>query len=346
MFKKAVPFFIHTISPLHAGSGSDLGIVDLPIQRERHTSFPRIEGASLKGAMREKFSELLKGTCNKDCECAYQEKYQDDESYKRLIAKFTKLKDNSKEYCRAIQLTFGPESDNGEDGAGALGFADARILFFPVKSVKGVFAWITCPKVLKQFETDMKLCEDINFTLDDEFKTISDGNCIISNCSEIKLDNKVDGKDKIILEEYAFDAVEKDKVNNIFNNVENIPYFDWDQLKKKLVILSDDDFKDFVNLSTEVATRIRIDPETGTVARGALFTEEYLPAETVLYSMALAHDVFRKDKSNLPIDGYQDVLKFFEKGLLNDKKEAYMQIGGNTTIGKGIIRITIGGNNE
>ena len=53
MFRLAKPFFIRTITPLHAGTGQDLGIVDLPIQRERHTSYPKIEGSGLKGAIRE-----------------------------------------------------------------------------------------------------------------------------------------------------------------------------------------------------------------------------------------------------------------------------------------------------
>ena len=53
----AKPFFIKVITPLHAGSGSDLGVVDLPIQREAHTAFPKIEGSSLKGAIRSDFAD-------------------------------------------------------------------------------------------------------------------------------------------------------------------------------------------------------------------------------------------------------------------------------------------------
>jgi CRISPR-associated protein Cmr4 len=56
-------------------------------------------------------------------------------------------------------------------------------------------------------------------------------------------------------------------------------------MKEKLIILSNDDFKDFVTLSTEVITRIKINPDTGTVEKGALFTEEYLPSDTILYSL-------------------------------------------------------------
>lgn len=108
------PFFIKVVTPLHAGSGSDLGVVDMPIQRESHTSFPKIEASSLKGSIRSEFTSK-----------------------------------NSEEEAEKI---FG----RGDD-AGKLGFSDARILFFPVKSVKGVFAYITCPMVLDRLKEDLKL---------------------------------------------------------------------------------------------------------------------------------------------------------------------------------------------
>ena len=55
MFKRAKPLFLIVEPPLHAGSGSDLGIVDLPIQREKHTDYPKIEASGLKGSIREIF---------------------------------------------------------------------------------------------------------------------------------------------------------------------------------------------------------------------------------------------------------------------------------------------------
>ena len=53
MYKKSDLLFFEVKTPLHAGSGNDLGVIDLPIQRERHTEYPKIEGSSLKGALRE-----------------------------------------------------------------------------------------------------------------------------------------------------------------------------------------------------------------------------------------------------------------------------------------------------
>jgi CRISPR-associated protein Cmr4 len=47
MYKIARPFFMVVETPLHAGSGMGVGIVDMPIQRERHTSFPKLEASGL-----------------------------------------------------------------------------------------------------------------------------------------------------------------------------------------------------------------------------------------------------------------------------------------------------------
>ena len=39
MYKLARPLFLHCQTPLHAGTGQDLGYIDLPIQREKHTFY-------------------------------------------------------------------------------------------------------------------------------------------------------------------------------------------------------------------------------------------------------------------------------------------------------------------
>ena len=33
---------LYAVTPCHAGSGASVGVVDLPIQRERHTNWPVI----------------------------------------------------------------------------------------------------------------------------------------------------------------------------------------------------------------------------------------------------------------------------------------------------------------
>jgi CRISPR-associated protein Cmr4 len=320
MFQIAKPLFFICETPLHAGSGSDLGVVDLPIQREKHTSFPKIESSSFKGAMREAF---------------------------RTRTKATKLQ---------IEALFGPEEGGNEGHMGALGFSDARLLLFPVKSMKGVFAWITCPKVLDQFKRDMKITDD-GFDINGDYSVDTEGGkCkLMNNTSNLRINNK----DNILLEEYAFETSEiewaegAETLQDWF--AENLPTEWKDKIKKDIVILSDDDFKDFVNLSTEVITRTKIQNDTGTVQPGALFTEEFLPAESVMYSLIMASPVFKKE-----IDKGEFALTKEEKEETDEDKKIteadkvmnkfkniiqtdliIMQIGGNATLGKGIVRTKI-----
>lgn len=44
--------FVHALTPLHAGTGQGIGVIDLPIARERATNLPYLPGSSLKGALR------------------------------------------------------------------------------------------------------------------------------------------------------------------------------------------------------------------------------------------------------------------------------------------------------
>lgn len=47
-------YFVHALSPLHAGTGQDSGVVDLPIAREKATGIPYLPGSSIKGVLRDK----------------------------------------------------------------------------------------------------------------------------------------------------------------------------------------------------------------------------------------------------------------------------------------------------
>ena len=305
MFKKAKVFYIHTVSPMHVGSGSDLGIVDMPIQREGHTSFPKIESSSLKGSIREAFE--MRGRTDLDI----------------LLKTYMSFGYDETNAPSAVERAFPNKKDR--EFAGALGFSDARILLFPVKSAKGIFAWITSPMVLNKFIKDLKI------TYNEQTFTIVENS--ISNDSKINIDNN-----SVILEEYQINITKKDDTQTIaeFLSTELDNY----EIKEKLIILSDDDFKDFVTLSTEVITRTKIDNATGTVKDGALFTEEYLPSETVMYSLALASPVMTRVTQIQNLSSEDEVMNFFSSTV-----PAIMQIGGNSTIGKGIVSIVIGGDN-
>jgi len=340
MYKAKDILFLKAITPMHVGSGSDLGIVDLPIQRERHTGFPKIEGSSLKGALREMFESLIDvdkenrmqvnvgidGYKNLNDEWKIKVKEKNDQVKEKSFTVNWNNKDNVKanKYYQAISLIFGPDKD-GSEYAGALGITDARLLLFPVKSVKGVFAWITCPGILKKFKDDLgKIGVENNFFVPEDLK---DDEIIVNNNPLV-----IDGK--VVLEEYTFKVSGK---GGDFNFLDSIDFVD----KDKVAIVSDDTFRDFTEMSTEVITRVKIG-DSGTVEPGALWTEEYLPAETVLYNVILATDIFSKDKgifsdqSDIP----DAIIKFVEE-VLKEGFNYNIFIGGNTTIGKGLTQVKL-----
>lgn len=314
MYKLAKPLFLHCQSPMHVGSGSDLGLVDLPIQRESHTGFPKIEASSLKGAIRENFEGKAK---------------TDDDWYNIQLA-FGFDKDG---LPPGVEKQFSKKEDC--DYSGALAFSDARLLLFPVKSFKGIFAYVTCPQVLERFKNDLQICGDTT-------------NAMLTALSTLPQANKVAALDlvtseKIILEDYAFTVQNNDQATKNFATALG-KHLGID-ITKRLVVLPDDVFSDFVKLFTEVITRNKIDNFKGTVAKGALFTEEYLPAESVLYSLVFANSIFtaKEDRKGIfkkvdtdTVSEEQKVQNYFATKVAD--KDGYMQIGGNSTLGKGIVK--------
>lgn len=121
---------MYAVTPCHAGSGSSTGVVDLPIQRERHTHWPMIQASGIKGAMRAHFDRFKE---------AIREK-PEQEQFDKLTA-----------------TIFGT-SETGDSGhAGALSVGDARILAYPMRSNAAPFVWITCPAVLKRVNRDLSM---------------------------------------------------------------------------------------------------------------------------------------------------------------------------------------------
>jgi CRISPR-associated protein Cmr4 len=308
-------FYIKALTPIHAGSGETLGYVDMPIQREQHSDIPKIEASTLKGCIKNKVYKLEK---------IYEE--NTDEK--------TKIK---------YELVFG--SEKGEDRASFLGFTDAVLLFFPVKSDKDIFKLITCPYLLNRWVNDLdEIKEEIK-----GIKEIKEGEYV--SLFEDK-DTDKDTDKKIYLEEYVFN---KSKIFNgeLEGEEEEISKLLKSKIKgieeNKIVILNDTDFIDLVNMYTEVITRNKIDSFTGVSAKTGLFTEEYLPSETILYFKVFENNIIHSssddnihsssddnDSKKKVINSLKDFGTILE--YLKEKMGNVFQIGGNSTIGKGIVK--------
>jgi CRISPR-associated protein Cmr4 len=341
MYKEKATLFLLCETALHAGSGDDVGIVDLPIQREKHTNFPKIEASSFKGAMREAFENNANSKAQnfKDWKGAdvmvhrlfgfdegsiRDEKDVEDTPKKRLIDKF-KYEKNGKKV-------------EGHDRSGCIAFTDARLLLFPVKSMKGVFVWVTCSQVLNKLAADLAITGVKIKTLDTvKSIEIGEGKAGVASSAPVV-------SDVVILEEYAYEAIESKDIRDFAEELSEIVFSSkeleyWKNLlQKNLVILNDTDFRDFTQMSTEVITRTKIDNDTGTVDKdnGALFTEEYLPNDAVLYTSVFASDEYGKQKETMSA---KEVMNHVVEKIEGDI--TYFQLGANATLGKGILRTAI-----
>jgi CRISPR-associated protein Cmr4 len=92
------------------------------------------------------------------------------------------------------------------------------------------------------------------------------------------------------------------------------------------VLLNDDDFTHFARHATEITARVGLNYETKTARDGALFYQEFLPAETVFYSVVLANSA-RVKKAGM---SSLEILSFLRGHL-----PRVLQIGGDETTGKG-----------
>ena len=141
----------------------------------------------------------------------------------------------------------------------------------------------------------------------------------------------------MVLEEFSFEPRDEPLVKEIGQWLARnaLPTGDeheyWQEiLPEHLVVLHRNAFRDFVTFSTEVVTRIRLEYETKTVQEGGLWTEEYLPVDTLLYAPLMASKSRNPKVSLSAVELLNKV-----KGLGLER----IQLGGDETIGRGIAAV-------
>jgi CRISPR-associated protein Cmr4 len=326
--------FLHTQTSLHPGSGRGIGSIDLPVQRERHTDWPLIPGSTIKGVLRDYCRlKVLEEHDNKDLVWADRDP--------------------------ALECVFGPsvKGTNAEEGrgsnpsdfAGALSITDARVLFFPVRSLCGLFAWVTCSAALDRFRRDKEM---VSGKKNDAIPAISLENresaTVVS--TELLLKPTPGGAEgsNMVLEEFGFSAKNEDQALKAFA-IEMSDILDLGRFATHLAVIHDDMFTHFVKNATEINARNALDYETKTAKSGALFYVETLPPETVFYSLLIADQPKKKhskdDRPEKPaLENEQKVLEYVRSYLkpTNDLP-TILQIGGEASTGKGICRAFLWG---
>ncbi len=160
-----------------------------------------------------------------------------------------------KENCM-ICFTFG-YSTNGESQKGKAQFFDANIIMFPIFTTIGT-RWITTPEILNNifgFEIEEPSYEKAFISK----KPKKDLNFIAVGWLSLNLEEKPN-----------LDSLKEKSSSKEFQSILD-----------NLVIVNSGIFPFLVNANLEVRTSTAIDPKTGTVKEGALFTYEAIPRGTV-----------------------------------------------------------------
>lgn len=284
-------FHLHALSALHCGTGQSAGVVDLPIARARATQLPIVPGSSLRGVLRQQVTA------------------------------------NGGDVARTL---FGPPAIRSDQDAfaGALAIGDAHLLVLPVRCLAGIVSYVTCPFILRRYEQDLQRA---GVPRPAELPRKPDkGTAQVTPTSA----NCVEGK--LVLEDLDLPAHQHQGssieawAELVARAVHPHP---GDAVARRDVVdrfaLVPDDVMSFLaETATEVRARIRLDPDTGTVSKGALWYEEHLPAETVLWGVfALSRSNNKKDPRSAK-DLAQDLPG---DGML-------LRLGGNAGVGHGLVR--------
>lgn len=312
--------FFYTETPLHAGSGAGLGAIDLPLQRERMSDLPQVQGSGIKGALRELFRARGGG------------------SEERLLEEALfgpRPPDPEKEGKQGDAAT---ERDaQAHEHAGALAVTDARLLLMPVRSAHGGWAWITSPLILQRLARDLG---HVGGT-DDEpawAKLTTDSNKALVSAQEIE----IAPKGKLIIEDALYETQVSEGVTGLAKVLEDaLPSAKVyapirARLPRQLAVISDEEMSYWARHGTEVVTRVRIDDATGTVDDGALWTEEALPSESVLWSVVMISGSRQREERRIKGHRAKDLDQAFGQEL---DQHPRIFLGGDRTVGRGLVAL-------
>jgi CRISPR-associated protein Cmr4 len=260
MFEKHAALFLYTVSPVHMGAGQAVGVIDNPIQRERHTNYPSFAGSGIKGAVRHSFEALFDGT------------------------------------DASIDQLFGPDAGNSSLHAGAVSFGDAQLIALPIRSLRGGYVYAASPQSLERAGRLLKL---IGVQVEwPGLPEVKEGQCLIVQESAHLL--SVAQKLHLEAFEYEagenknLQAIAADLATRALPQDDTYKFFR-DKLAKDLVVLSDTDFAYFAENAMLVETHVRISEKTGTAEDGGLFYTENLPLESLLVAPVLASKTRTKE---------------------------------------------------
>ena len=319
-------YWLHAHSPVHVGAGSGVGVIDLPIMREAVTNWPLIPGTAIKGVL--------------------SDKHGADEKQRNPDGK------TGDELKRATlrRLAFGRSGNEQPSNAGALVFTDAQIVCFPVRSMFGTFAWVTCPFALSRLKRDLMRAgtgsdlPDVSLPGTANEQGSIEVHVPDSPASVLVETNEIYFEDLDFVAKLCGNAAKWAKAiadqvfpaptdNDSGEKKKKTGDAPWSELfQQRFAVVPDDVFTFLCETATQVDARTKIDSETKIVADGQLWYEESLPTETILAGRVWCDKVYG-ERNGITMDD------LFNEFCNANEENQFLQIGGNASVGRGQVQI-------
>lgn len=308
--QKGTVFFVRALTPIHIGVDVGLGAINLPTMREAVTQHPVVPGTSFKGVMRDLDDHSLSPEREADAP-----------------------RDKWKQWA-----AFGPSRARASDYRGGLVFSDARLLLLPVPSLKGTFAWATSRFALRRFNDDL---HDVG--LAPVPSPDGDDVCVARSSRLLLNDGRASLREVLVKarQEGSVGELGRKLSTHLWPNDEKSAAF----FGERLAVLPDNVFDAFARSSLEVRARVAIDSESGTAERSGPWTEEHVPAETVLAGLAFGRPTVYQRGG--PAGGTEresfkpeDMLSVFTDAIKGGRT---LRLGGHSGVGLGRARLTCAG---
>ena len=318
-YSLAAPVSVLTLSPLHAGSGRSLGVVDLPIQRDGF-GYPVVWGSSFKGALRAALS--LRDGVPGDC----------------------------------VNLFFGNPLESSESYAGSVFVSDLRpVALSGPCSLGGCF--YTSPRLLAQLDSmleaalSLKLVEGVDAgrvaSVRERIREVYDS--IVGYAGKVLVSAPIVEEGGLASFAGAYVRSERIEVagglSDLFFELFRVHYPEdvARSMAGRVVLFPEEQARVLFRSRLLLrVTRVALDYRTKTVRRGALWSEEYIPDNSLLAGLFLFS---RPRKGNakgcVPDETAESVARAFLEHMGARDGSFHLVVGGHETIGKGLVRVAL-----
>lgn len=296
---------LHALRPLHIGTGAADGAIDLPHSRETGTGYPNAPGSGLKGVIRDEFAGANHAS---------------------------------------LEKLFGPKPGDAGDNAagvangkqGALMFSDGLLLCLPVRSVAGGFAWVSSPLTLLRYAREraaLGLVDNLAAAAASMQALAVDG-CACATGTTLISCGAAHLQDLTLTKTAALDSTAStvaSKLASLYYPDTDSDHKEWRALfVKQFTVTSEPVFGYLCDMAMDVRARVRLKEDSKTAVGGALWYEESLPAESMLWATVAADP--------LPPQSASQVMKDFVAGTTPLHRT---RLGGKVTVGRGLARCLV-----